>query len=164
MSDENHPGFPAADHDHASCAATALEQADRICASQGLRLTPIRRQVLEIIWSSHEPSRAYDILAELSRLRGRQVTPPTVYRALEFLHKAGLIHRIESQNAFVGCAYPASEHRPQLMICERCNQVAEIDDPAILRTLDRRARGIGFVTRQETLEIRGLCSDCSQRA
>ena len=101
--------FPAAGHDHASCAAAALEQAEKICERDGLRLTPIRRQVLEIIWSSHEPSRAYDILAELSRRSGRQITPPTVYRTLDFLQKARLIHRIESQNAFVGCANPADD-------------------------------------------------------
>ena len=99
--------FGIEEHDHRVCVKDALEQATAICAKRGARLTPIRRRVLELIWASHKPSGAYDILEALSQeSRGKRIAPPTVYRALDFLLEQGLIHRLESLNAFIGCPHP----------------------------------------------------------
>src|SRR3954453_3718975 len=97
--------FQPKDHDHADCVAAALGAAERLCARRGARLTELRRRVLELIWRSHEPIGAYALLDRLGRERGR-VAPPTVYRALEFLIAHGLVHRIASLNAFIGCVHP----------------------------------------------------------
>ena len=97
--------FPKPGHDHDSCIADALRNADEICKSKGLRFTALRRRVLEIIWAKHEPTGAYDILEELSTNKAR-AAPPTVYRALNFLLKHGFVHKIESLNAFLGCVNP----------------------------------------------------------
>lgn len=81
-------------HDHSQCVSTALAEADALCARQGVRLTELRRRVLELVWQSHKPLGAYDILAVLSETDGRRAAPPTVYRALDFLQENGLVHRI----------------------------------------------------------------------
>src|SRR5882724_8224269 len=99
----------ASAHDHQHCIDDALVRAATICAQSGGRLTPLRRRVLELVWHSHAPVGAYDILDALRR-DGRPAAPPTAYRALEFLLGHGLIHRIESLNAFVGCAQPERPH------------------------------------------------------
>ena len=132
-----------ADHDHAACIADALADAESYCRHRGLRLTPTRRRVLEIVWRGHDPVKAYDILDELNRA-GRRATPPTVYRALDFLMDASLIHRIDSLNAFVGCPLAGGEHTAQLLVCSRCETVKEIDDPAIRGILDQGASRYGF--------------------
>jgi hypothetical protein len=80
------------------------------------RLTPLRRRVLELIWNSHLPVKAYELLSQLAQERA-QAAPPTVYRALEFLQDAGLVHRIASLNAFVGCGEPLAGHVSQFLIC-----------------------------------------------
>src|SRR3546814_13298582 len=98
-------------HDHSHCVHTALSEADAICARQGLRLTALRKRVLELVWQSHRPLGAYDILAVLSEQDGRRAAPPTVYRALAFLLENGLVHRIASLNAFIG--YHHQEHPSQ---------------------------------------------------
>ncbi len=67
-------------HDHSHCVHTALSEADTLCAKKGLRLTALRRRVLELVWQSHKPLGAYDILAVLSEQDGRRAAPPTVYR------------------------------------------------------------------------------------
>ena len=89
-------------HDHAHCVAGALAEADALCARLGVRLTELRRRVLELVWQSHKPLGAYDILAVLSEQDGRRAAPPTVYRALDFLLENSLVHRIASLNAFTG--------------------------------------------------------------
>ena len=148
-----------ADHDHTACIAEALADAESYCRHRGLRLTPTRRRVLAIVWRGHDPVKAYDILDELNRA-GRRTTPPTVYRALDFLMDASLIHRIDSLNAFVGCPLAGGEHTAQLLICSRCETVKEIDDPAIRGILDQGASRHGFLLEPQTVEVRGVCSRC----
>ncbi len=152
-------GTAPEDHDHSTCVSDALADAETYCRKRGLRLTSTRRRVLEIIWRGHEPVKAYDILDELNRA-GRRAAPPTVYRALDFLMGASLVHRIDSLNAFVGCPLAAGEHTAQLLVCSQCETVTEIDDPAIRVVLDRGAARHGFRLQPQTVEVRGICPRC----
>jgi Fur family zinc uptake transcriptional regulator len=107
--------------------------------------------------------RAYEILQHLGQ-RGRLPSPPTAYRALAFLEQAGLIHRIESENAFIGCACPDRKHHAQFFICERCARIAEVNDTRLDATIGRNARELGFQPGRLTVEIRGLCAACAADA
>ena len=86
--------------------------------------------------------------------------PPTVYRALDFLMAHGLVHRIESLNAFIGCDHPDKAHSGQFLICRDCGMVAELDDAEISGMLARKAQALGFSGERATVELRGLCPDC----
>jgi Fur family zinc uptake transcriptional regulator len=146
-------------HDHSLCVAAALEAAESACERQGLRLTALRRRVLELVWQGHAPVKAYDILDRLSRVQGK-VAPPTVYRALDFLMEAGLVHRVASENAFVGCADPNRPHHGELLICQRCGTVAEVTDSPVWQAIAADAARLGFELRGETIEVHGLCAAC----
>jgi Fur family zinc uptake transcriptional regulator len=147
-------------HDHRKCVRDAVAAAEDVCAAEGASLTPLRRRVLELVWGAHAPVRAYDLLERLRDERGRRAAPPTVYRALDFLLSLRLIHRIESLNAFVGCADPKHSHGGQFLICDGCGAVAELDDPDIDGRIAERARALGFTPRRRTIEISGRCPDC----
>ena len=95
--------FPAPDHDHQRCASAAIAHAEAQCAARAQRLTPMRRQVLEVLLSSHRPLGAYEIIDCMQQKT--RPAPITIYRALEFLCDNGLAHRIESRNAFVACVH-----------------------------------------------------------
>ena len=151
--------FPSADHDHGRCIATALDAAAGLCERRGARLTALRRQVLELVWRGHEPRGAYAILETLHQ-GGRRAAPPTVYRALEFLLGQGLIHRIESLNAFIGCVAPSEPHAGHFLICDACGGAAEVNDQRIGAALRESATEIGFKVERETIELRGLCPRC----
>ena len=154
--------FPAPEHDHGDCVQQALVAAESVCRDRGLRLTRIRRRVLELVWNSHKPVGAYDILDALGK-EGKRAAPPTVYRALDFLIEADLVHRLDSLNAFVGCAHPHHSHTGQFLICRDCRSVAELDDPEISAVVDRKAGELGFSAVRQMLEIQGLCPDCQQK-
>jgi len=147
-------------HNHARCIRSAVDAADTLCATRGLRFTPLRRRVLELIWQGHRPVGAYDLLDQLKSERDG-AAPPTVYRALDFLLENGLIHRIESLNAFVGCTHPDAPHQSQFLICTSCHRVAELSDPAIERRIDTKASGAGFQPERQTLEVTGTCDACA---
>ena len=146
-------------HDHGACIQGALGHAEAICRERGVRLTPVRRRVLELVWTSHRPTGAYDLLRRLGAEHAG-AAPPTVYRALDFLRELGLIHRIESLNAFVGCVDPKTSHSGQFLICQVCGVAAELDDPSIDRAVAQRAAGLGFQVAHTTIELSGLCPKC----
>lgn len=149
-------------HDHTHCIADALTRADALCAERGARLTALRRRVLELVWSSHRPRGAYAILEDLSQQDGKAAAPLTVYRALEFLVEQGLVHRIESLNAYVGCAAPGDVHSGQFLVCEACGDAAEIDDPGVGAAINAAAAERGFRVQRPTVEVRGLCKSCQE--
>jgi Fur family transcriptional regulator, zinc uptake regulator len=151
--------FQTQSHDHESCIEDALDRAAQLCAERGARLTELRRQVLQLVWRGHEPVGAYAVLEALRRSHAG-AAPPTVYRALDFLIEHGLIHRIESLNAYVGCPRPERPHVSQFLICGGCGAIAELDDPAIAVAVLRRAGELGFLVEQQTIELRGLCPRC----
>ncbi|AHG43192.1 Fur family transcriptional regulator [Pseudomonas syringae CC1557] len=156
------PNTPLASrpHDHSHCVHSALAEADALCTKQGLRLTTLRRRVLELVWQSHKPLGAYDILAVLSEEDGRRAAPPTVYRALDFLLENGLVHRIASLNAFTGCNHPTHAHQGQFLICRVCHAAIELQHPAISASVVDAATGVGFAVEGQTVEIVGVCAGC----
>ena len=155
--------FNPPQHNHRRCIDEAMAQAEATCRSQGLRMTALRRRVLELVWQSHRPTKAYDLLSKLHD-EGRRAAPPTVYRALEFLLDAGLIHRLQSLNAYIGCPSPDTRHTGQFLICNQCHAVAELDDTAIREALRQQARRLGFEATHPTIEISGICPRCARQA
>ena len=155
--------LPHQDHDHRHCVDNALKVATELCLRRGARLTDLRRRVLELVWRSHGPVGAYEILDWLRIEDGRAAAPPTVYRALDFLIGQKLIHRIESMNAFVGCVDPANPHSGQYLICRDCGTVTELDDRGISGAVRRQAQVRGFEVQQQTIEVHGLCRGCTAK-
>lgn len=146
-------------HDHADCIEKALEIADKLCLEQKQKLTKVRRRTLELIWQSHRPLGAYQLLAKLSE-EGFNSAPPTVYRALDFLLNAGLIHKVESMNAYLGCVHADKNHKGYFLICDECHNVMEFDYQDIHEKLKSNAAQHGFLLRSNTIELTGLCHTC----
>ena len=152
-----------AHHDHEDCIENALITAERLCKDRGLRFTALRRRVLELVWQSHRPIGAYDILDRLGEEK-ENAAPPTVYRALDFLIEAGLVHRLDSLNAFIGCSDPGRRHTGQFLICRECRTVTELGDADIDTLVATKAAARGFAAVRQILEIEGLCNNCGKQS
>ena len=158
------PIFHPPGHDHERCTADALAHAEALCAERSQRLTPIRRQVLEVLLESHNPLGAYEIM-DRAAAAGTRPAPITIYRALDFLRDNGLVHRIESRNAFVACVNNhASGDLVVFLICERCGAVGEAASAAVADQLKAAARAAGFTPKAPVIEISGICAHCRQAA
>ena len=152
--------FPSPDHDHARCSAEVLSRAEALCRERKQRLTPMRRQVLNALAASHKPIGAYEIM-ELVALDGTRPAPITVYRALDFLIEQGLVHRIESRNAYLACVRRhASGTVVAFLICEHCGAVGEAPAGAIIQTVSAAAKSMGFTPKMSVIEITGRCAHC----
>jgi Fur family zinc uptake transcriptional regulator len=152
--------FPSPGHDHDRCASDAIAHAEAICARRAERLTPMRRAVLEALLQSHIPLGAYELIDRLAKQGGRPA-PITVYRALDFLREQGLVHRIESRNAFIACVHNHASGDPVVfLICEKCGAVGEAASAAVADTIKSASRTAGFTPKSQVIEISGVCAHC----
>ncbi len=131
----------------------------------GLRMTAQRRQVLDVLLSSHVPVSAYEIIDRIAQ-HGRRPSPISVYRALDFLLANRFAHRIESRNAFLACSQDhgtaAAEPMLVFLLCEACGAAAEAEPPRLAAMLDDVAERAGFRTKSAVLEMRGTCALCQE--
>lgn len=145
---------------HVHDAPGFVQAVEAACADRGLRLTPLRAQVLALLAEAGKPVKAYDLLDAMKTANGSSA-PPTVYRALDFLLDQGFIHKLESVNAFVACHHPQVRHSVPFLICDGCHAAIELEDERIPALLDAQARALGFTPRAQSLEVHGLCARCS---
>ena len=139
-----------------------LEQAEALCQERGVRLTEQRKTVLQLLCMSDKPLSAYELL---DRMRDvvKNPAPPTVYRALDFLLEQGLVHKLESLHAYVGCAHPDHPHSSQFLICADCGEVAEVEDPSVAKSLNAAGQALGFRTKRPVVELLGTCEHCIEK-
>lgn len=137
-------------------------------AAPGRELTRNQSLVLDALHASGGPASAYDLL---DRLRDEGLRNPLqIYRALNALIPRGLVHRLESLNAFVACAHPHEHgdgegHDHGLIafaICGDCHRVEEFSDPDITRLLAGWAAAHAFQPDHTILELRGTCGLCRE--
>jgi Fur family zinc uptake transcriptional regulator len=129
-------------------------------------LTKNQSLVFDVLSRSDAPLSAYTILDKL-RDHGFRA-PLQVYRALDKLLERGMVHRLESLNAFVACAHGEKEccgghghGTVAFAICESCGHVVEFHDRAVDHRLEDWARERKFKPAKTTIEIRGLCEQCA---
>lgn len=137
-----------------------LNDAERLCVRRGVRFTPLRRRVFELLLDHAKPVGAYELLDEL-RHSGYADAPPTVYRALEFLREQGLVHRVRSSNTFLACSHPGTSHDGLLLLCHGCGRAEEVDAEPAVSALQRQAARLDFQPDSQLIEIDGLCQDCA---
>jgi Fur family zinc uptake transcriptional regulator len=152
--------FPGPDHDHGRCTVGGMALAEELCHRTGQRLTPMRRQVLAVLLDGHKPMGAYDIIGAIGTTQ-EPPAPITIYRALDFLRENGLVHRIESRNAFIACVHNHASGDPVVfLICEKCGAVGEAAAAAVADTIRTASRAAGFTPKTPVIEISGICAHC----
>lgn len=157
--DHSHVASAAHPADAATSIGESLDLADAFCLRQGEKLTPIRRKVLELLLTSGRATKAYTLLDEMRKVHSGSA-PPTVYRALDFLLSVGLVHRVESINAFAACHDLTHCHHGMLLVCQRCGAVSEMHEPEIERVLLDKIKRSGYRLSNDAAELKGVCPEC----
>ncbi|WP_180135243.1 transcriptional repressor [Acinetobacter sp. YH12070] len=149
-------------HDHHN-VEQRLAEAESLCSATGARLTPLRKEVLELILNATGPMGAYDLLAKIKSESDRPAAPPTVYRTLDFLLEKGLIHRLTSINAYIPCCHPREGHQAAFLICTDCKLVKEASAQGLMAQLDELSASDGFTAHHRIIEISGTCQQCRSK-
>jgi Fur family zinc uptake transcriptional regulator len=138
---------------------TLIQHAEHVCVERGLALTPLRRRVFEALAASEVPLGAYDLVERLGH--ERRIAPISVYRTLDFLIEAGLIHRIATRNAYLPCHHAHAPHETTVfLVCTRCGGVDEVASPEVARGIDSMAVKAGFRADDRAVEVAGECQAC----
>jgi Fur family zinc uptake transcriptional regulator len=136
----------------------ALDAAGVRLTAEGERMTAARSRVLALLLAAGEPVKAYDLIARFGE-DGQPAKPPTVYRALEFLERKGLAHRIASISAYVACTSGGRDHAAAFLICDCCGATQEVSSP-VAGDLGRAAEAAGYAIERTTIEAHGRCPAC----
>jgi Fur family zinc uptake transcriptional regulator len=144
---------------------SSVDRASEIFAERNIRFTDLRRKVFEEIASTQQSVGAYEVLDRLAK-KGTRLAPISIYRALDALLEAGVVHRLESKNAYFACNrlhQPRTGRRPMFLSCEKCGNVQEVDGDDIFHAIDDAARGGKFEPRVRFVEVSGTCHECATR-
>ncbi len=147
-----------------SAVNQALRLTQQICEQRRLRLTPLRRDVYQELFRSGRALSAYDLLERMQALMNKRMAPLTIYRALDFLLEQGLIHRLESSNAYVACDHPGGMHQAIYFVCSCCGRTEEVESDSVLKALNKEAEQHHFRPLRPVIEIIGLCRHCTADA
>ncbi|MBO1530661.1 transcriptional repressor [Psychrobacter sp. F1192] len=152
--------------------AKRLEAAKKQSRLRGVRFTPLRQQIYQLVLEANKPVGAYDLITQLQQIRlestdksanhqtSKNVAPPTVYRSLEFLLSEGLIHQLTSLNAYVPCCHPRTQHTAAFFICQHCQRVQECSSLPIQEMVSFAEQDVGFMVEHSVIELTGRCLSC----
>ncbi len=141
-----------------------LEQAKLECQQAGVRLTPKRLNVLSVMLARQTAVSAYQVVDDYESRYGEALKAMSVYRILNFLVGAGLVHRLETTNQYIKCSHIACDHAhevPQFLICGTCHGVTEVGlRTELVSELKASVEDTGFHLISQQLELCGTCSRC----
>lgn len=153
--------FPSLQHSHHRCVKSAKLRAAKLAEDTGKKFGANQVQVLDALLQNHQASSAYEIV-ECVAESGKRLQAVQVYRALEILIKMGLVHRIQSMNAYIACTSDEEEHHnPQLLFCSSCKRVAELTSDTISTLISKIAKQTQFKLDYGLVELVGLCPECT---
>ena len=147
-----HAANPALEQAVASAPATVKADRSR-CA---LQFDPVGKKTFK---------QSCDIITSALAKKGTRLAPISIYRALDALLEAGVVHRLESKNAYFASRalhQPKTDRRPMFLACESCGQVIQTDGEDIFAAIDTAAHGIKFQPRVKFVEVSGTCEDCAK--
>lgn len=144
------------------------------CAEQGVTVTQLRAQVLDIVLNMDGVIKAYQVLAHMQQHSSNTVAPPTAYRALDFWVEQGVLHKIPAVNGYILCRHVQHEcdshcqqdnihHSDFVLVCNQCGAVDEQSLSSEWAALRRRAADNGFMLNDEHIVLTGICQQCQQR-
>lgn len=143
----------------------AHKKADNASLKAGINLTPKRKNVLGLLMVSDTPLSAYELADQFKEQFGQSIPPMSIYRMLDFLTENNLAHKLTSENKFISCAHSNCDHAhqvPQFLICENCHHVKEVGiQKEVFNLLKQSVEQAGFSLKQSQIELKCLCSDCT---
>lgn len=141
-----------------------LQLVKQASQQSGLKFTTKRSNVLQLMLVAKKALSAYDIVDSYSVQYQQKISAVSVYRMLDFLINAGLVHKLSSNSQYIVCSHITCSHAhemPMLLICNSCHQVDEVEiGNELSPALKKRAISSGFQLQDKQLELHGVCQSC----
>jgi Fur family ferric uptake transcriptional regulator len=144
----------------------SLERRDLVheLRAKGIRITPQRRAVIEVIQEVREHLDAGSLL-ELARKRHPRIDRATIYRTIDLLKKLRVVDELdlmhlEGEKHF----YEVKTVREHIhLACFRCGRIEEFSSSLFEQLKSEISREAGFHIRVTRLEVGGSCQACAEK-
>jgi Fur family zinc uptake transcriptional regulator len=141
-----------------------LQLVKQLCQQRDFNLTTKRSNVLRLMLVAEKALSAYDIVDRYAVQYHQKISAVSVYRMLDFLIKAGLVHKLSSNSQYIVCSHIGCTHThkmPMLLICDDCHGVEEVEiGNSLPPTLKKNMASTGFQLHDKQLELHGICLAC----
>jgi Fur family transcriptional regulator, ferric uptake regulator len=124
---------------------------------KGLKLTPQRRLIVDVIHDAHQHISAEDIIGYVQK-RMPGVNKSTIYRTLEILEQAGCVYKSESNDHFI--YHHAEEGHHHHLVCTRCGKTVECAENLFNPVEQSLFKNYHFTADFTHVVINGLCDTC----
>jgi Fur family transcriptional regulator, ferric uptake regulator len=131
----------------------------RLLTAHGVRATPQRLLVLETLAAEPNDATAQQIHGQL-RAQGHRVGLATIYRTLSVLSEHGLVDALMHHPGEACYRLCAAGHHHHL-VCTECHRVVELGDCELTPWLAQLGAEHEFTITAHTVEVAGVCADCS---
>jgi Fur family ferric uptake transcriptional regulator len=135
-----------------SCAITLKQK--------GLKLTPQRRLILDIIHDATKHLTAEEIL-DYVQARVPGVNKSTIYRTLELLEALGCVYKSELGDRFI--YHHAEEGHHHHLVCRACGKNIDCAEDLFLPVEKALAQKYGFQVDFKHMVVNGVCHDCRHK-
>lgn len=132
----------------------------------GLKVTPARKQILEIFSDDCKPVNAeyiYEKIKSATGKAGAKINQVTVYRTLASLEEKGILKRVDLHKDSV--YYELADHHHHHIICTACGLI-EGFGACNIESLSKKALGSSskFSTvNDHSIELFGVCRSCVRK-
>jgi len=131
----------------------------KILKDNGYSMTAVRQHVCDLLWAQ-EPQSMHDLAL---RSRGL-IDRASLYRTISLFEQLGLVQRI-----YIGWKYKVElsdifTHHHHHISCLGCGKIVAItEEDAIEKLIAELSAKHGFTAQSHQLEVRGYCTNCSQK-
>jgi Fe2+ or Zn2+ uptake regulation protein len=126
--------------------------------AEGLRISTVRRIVVNALLSAREPVSAEQLAAGLDSFPRLDIA--SVYRNLETLATIGVVQRLRAGDGPGRYVLVRTGGR-EYLACDRCGALEEADPRELDVAREEIRRRFGFEARFSEVPLAGLCSDCA---
>jgi len=136
-----------------------LEEVRARLNEAGLRMTPQRRAIIEVLMDTRQHHPAVSVIHGEVKKRNPGLSLSTVYTTLNELRRLGLIQMLLMDGRESRCETNPGGHIH--LICEGCGKILDYAFPFCIDK-DSMMRHNGFLGTGHRMEYYGYCSDCLQ--
>ena len=131
-----------------------------VIREKGLKLTPQRRLIIDIIHDAHSHLTGEDIIKH-TQIRMPGVNKSTIYRTLDILERAGCVLKSKSGDHFI--YHHAEEGHHHHMICSQCGKIVECHEDVFKPIESILLKKYGFRVDFKHIVMNGLCGECKNK-
>lgn len=133
---------------------------ETILREKGLKLTPQRRLIVDIIHNAEAHLTAEEIISYVQdRMPG--VNKSTIYRTLELLEESGCVYKSALGNQFI--YHHAEEGHHHHLVCNRCDKTIDCDENIFAPVEKSLGKKYGFHVDFKHVVMSGICRECRSK-